>query len=232
MPEFLFLVRSYNEAERIGSTIDSIFSAGYSRVLVVDDGSTDATESLLSGRNDIFYLRHPFNRGGGAALETGFEFVRRNAQSFGITHVVTFDADGQMDIADMENFLSCMRERPQVDVWLGSRSLGSASHMPILRRIVLWGGRLFTWGFSGVRLSDAHNGYRVLSVKAIRSIRLTMDGMEYASELIDELVRNQLSYAETPVNIRYDEYSLSKGQKNLNALRIVSRMIYKRFFDS
>jgi polyprenyl-phospho-N-acetylgalactosaminyl synthase len=232
MPEFLFLIRSYNEAARVGSTVDSVLAAGYSRVLVVDDGSTDDTERLLSGRSDIIYVRHPFNRGGGAALETGFEFARRNAERLGVTHVVTFDADGQMNIADMPNFLSAMASRPEIDVWLGSRFLGSSVDMPLLRRLVLMGGRLFTWGFSGVRLTDAHNGYRVFSMRAVREIGLTMDGMEYASELIDELVRHKLSYAEVPVNIIYDEYTLGKGQKSLNALNIAARMIYKRFFDS
>lgn len=145
MPEFLFLVRSYNEAERVGSTVDSILAAGFRHVLVVDDGSTDGTEAMLSTRTDIVYVRHPFNRGGGAALETGFEYVRRNAARLGVTHVVTFDADGQMDVADMPNFISAMAERPDVDVWLGSRALGSATSMPFFRRLVLWGGRLFTW---------------------------------------------------------------------------------------
>jgi cellulose synthase/poly-beta-1,6-N-acetylglucosamine synthase-like glycosyltransferase len=75
-----FLIRAYNEASRLEGVIDSLKLAGYSKILVVDDGSRDATSGILARRSDVFSIRHPQNRGGGAALETGFEFFRRYAR--------------------------------------------------------------------------------------------------------------------------------------------------------
>ena len=89
----IFLIRAYNEAPRIGAVIESIQKAGYTHILVVDDGSTDRTQEVLGTFPDVYVIRHPFNRGGGAALETGFEYIRRNSVALGIEYVVTFDAD-------------------------------------------------------------------------------------------------------------------------------------------
>lgn len=75
----VFLIRSYNEATRIIQVIESIFAAGYTQILVVDDGSMDGTEDLLSGlieNKKIHFVRHASNRGAGAALETGFAYIR------------------------------------------------------------------------------------------------------------------------------------------------------------
>ena len=66
--------------------------------------------------------------------------------------------------------------------------------------------------------------------KVINDIHLTMDGMEYASELIDEIRKTGYAISEVPVNIYYDDYTLAKWQRYGGALRIAFRMIYKKFF--
>lgn len=57
-----------------------------------------------------------------------------------------------------------------------------------------------------------------------------MDGMEYASELIEEIVKRHYKIYEVPVNIHYDSYTLAKGQRYGGIFRIVTRMIFKKFF--
>ncbi len=209
---FVVLIRSYNEITRLPEVIDTIRRAGYDRIIVIDDGSTDGTREYLASRSDITTLRHPINRGAGAALETGFSYVRTGCDSADVRYVITFDADGQHDIADMAHFLDAIERYPEVGVFLGSRFLSrdASSNIPCIRRLVLIGGRWFTYAFSGVWLSDSHNGYRVLSIDSIKKIQLTMDGMEYASELVELLVRNDIAFLEVPVTIRYDAYSLAK----------------------
>lgn len=125
--------------------------------------------------------------------------------------VVTFDADGQHDIADMQTFLDFFEKYPDTQVVYGSRFITKTrSNIPYFRRIILWGGKIFTSLISGVSLTDAHNGYRMFRKSVIDEVHLTMDGMEYASELIDEVDAHGYTIREVPVHIHYDEYTLRK----------------------
>lgn len=231
--KILFLIRAYNEATRIISVIEGILSAGYDQILVVDDGSTDNTRSLLEEHfwEKIIYIGHAINRGGWAALETGFSYIRRYSHHYDWDFVVTFDADGQHDIADIDSFIETFEKHPKTQVVYGSRFIiKTRSNVPFMRKMVLWGWKIFTSLISGANLTDAHNGYRMFRKEVIEKIVLTMDGMEYASELIDEVYLQGFTIREVPVNIHYDDYTLAKGQRYGWALRIVLRMIFKKFF--
>ncbi len=195
--------------------IESITGAGFTKILIVDDGSRDNTLRIAQSYPNTIVLSHAHNRGGGAALETGFEFVRRNATTLGIDYIVTFDADGQHSVLDMVEFIHAFEANPKLDMVLGSRFITkTASNVPLGRRIILWGGTMFTWMISGIKLTDSHNGYRMIAVKSLVHLELTMDGMEYASELIEQVRIHGLTFAEVPVNITYDEYTLAKGQRH------------------
>ncbi len=131
----------------------------------------------------------------------------------------------------MPKFLKAFEVDPQLDIVFGSRFvIKTDSNVPFFRRIILWGGKWFTWAISGIKLTDAHNGYRMHTIGAIRKIMLTMDGMEYASELIEQVRINELKFTEVPVNILYDEYTMKKGQRYGGAMRIAARIIWKKFF--
>jgi polyprenyl-phospho-N-acetylgalactosaminyl synthase len=230
----VFLIRAYNEATRILSVIEAIFAAGYTQILVVDDGSTDGTDHLLSDlvdKNTIHYVHHVTNRGAGAALETGFAYIRQHAWDHSWTHLVTFDADGQHDVADIDKYIDAFAKDPKLDIVFGSRFIiKTNTNVPFFRRLILWGGRIFTSLISWVHLTDAHNGYRMMRVDILDKIRITMDGMEYASELIDQVGSHALRFTEVPVNIHYDAYTLGKWQRFGWPLRIVIRMVFKKFF--
>jgi glycosyltransferase involved in cell wall biosynthesis len=230
----VFLIRAYNESSRIVGVIESIFGAWFSDILVVDDGSTDGTTELLARAFDrpIHYVKHIVNRGAWAALETGFEYIRRYASKNAWEYVVTFDADGQHDIADIQVFMQAFEKDDSLDVVFGSRFIvKTKSNVPVFRRMILWWGRIFTRAISNVNLTDSHNGYRMLRVKVLSEVKLSMDGMEYASELIDQIHNRGFRYSEVPVNIHYDEYTLGKWQRFGWPFRIVARMIYKKFFS-
>jgi glycosyltransferase involved in cell wall biosynthesis len=156
-------------------------------------------------------VRHITNRGAGAALETGFAYIREHSPDNHWEYVLTFDADGQMDIADMGKFEKAFETDSSLDIVIGSRFITKTNtNVPPLRRVILWGGRIFTRLVSGIHLTDAHNGYRMLRVTTLDRIHITMDGMEYASELIDQIAIHRLHFCEVPVNIHYDDYTLGK----------------------
>lgn len=135
--KIVFLIRAYNESSRIITVMESIFGAGFEQILVVDDGSKDGTRELLKKNfgETYSYVRHSINRGAGAALETGFEFVRRFGEKNDWEYVVTFDADGQHDIGDIENFLHYIQKHPAVNVVFGSRFIEKTrSNVPFFRK--------------------------------------------------------------------------------------------------
>ena len=78
---------------------------------------------------------------------------------------------------------------------------------------------LFTRAFSGVALTDAHNGLRAMTRRGAQQVHITMNRMEHASEIVDQIARSGLTYVEVPVTIRYTAESLAKGQKTSAALR-------------
>lgn len=235
---FAFLIRAYNEQQTIGNVIDDVIGAGYSTIVIVNDGSTDNTLTEIEKKQEkykektIVVISHPINRGGGAANKTGLTFLRNHAKELHIEWIVTYDADQQMDIADMKEFHDMIEKYSSVKIFLGSRFIkgGEAENMPFGRKIVLWGSKLVTLVFNRLSVSDPHNGYRAMHVSVLEQIHLSSDGMTYASELLDCIRRNHLRYKEVPVRIRYTEYSLQKGQKNGNALKILIEMIYKKLF--
>jgi len=153
------VIAAYNEAEVIHQVVQSV-RARYPNVVVVDDCSVDGT--LDAARNaGAVVLRHAVNLGQGAALQTGIAFALRQ----GAELVATFDGDGQHDIADLERMIDLQRSS-RADCVLGSRFLGSTEEMPGHRAVILKAAVLYTRLTSGLKVSDAHNGFRLLTRRA------------------------------------------------------------------
>ena len=207
------VIPAYNEESAIGPVVAGV-RAAYAHVVVVDDGSTDRTGAVARAAGAIV-LRHPINLGQGAALQTGIDFALLE----GATEIVTFDADGQHAVGDI-GVLRAVAARG-LDVVLGSRSLGGTVGITRARAWLLRAAVLFTRMTTGLRLTDAHNGLRLLSAGAARRIRLRQNGMAHASELLSQVARLRLRYAEAPVVVTYTAYSRAKGQRMGNALFIV-----------
>jgi glycosyltransferase involved in cell wall biosynthesis len=209
------VVRMYNEASRVGAVITEL-REHFGLVVAVDDGSSDGSGAVASAAGAVV-VRHAQNLGGGAALETGFAYMRTRSD---ITWCVTFDADGQHRVEDALAMVRCAREE-RVDVVLASRFAGSSTNMPWTRRVVLRAATTFTRWTNHLDVSDTHNGLRVFRRDALLKFRVTHAGMAYASELMAAIRRHSLTWTEVPVTILYDDYSLAKGQSSLNAVNIL-----------
>jgi polyprenyl-phospho-N-acetylgalactosaminyl synthase len=213
-PDIWIVVAAVNEARMIGEVVRQLRTV-CPNVVVVDDGSTDGTgeEALSAG---AVVVSHAFNLGQGAALQTGIEYVLRR----GTGYVATFDADGQHDATDLANMIAALRREP-VDIVLGSRFLGHAAGMPWSRRLLLRAAVYLSTLTTGVRLTDAHNGMRVMTADAARRLRISQNRMAHASELVAQIGRLGLRVSEVPVTISYTRYSLQKGQRLSDSLRVL-----------
>ena len=217
------VIPAYNEDSAIQSVIESVRTAGYENVLVVDDGSRDNTAAKAKGAGaDV--LTHLINRGQGAALKTGIEYI---GEMYHPRSIVTFDADGQHQARDIDSLVRPILNG-NVDIVLGSRFIEHHETIPFFRKMILKLGTLFTNFTSHVSLTDTHNGFRALGPKAYQHIRITHRGMEHASDIIDEISRNKLRYCEVPVHVLYSEYSLGKGQKTSHFIALGIKILLRK----
>jgi glycosyltransferase involved in cell wall biosynthesis len=217
------VVPAYNEASAVHDVVRDLRSE-YSHVVVVDDGSDDAT-AAEARRAGAIVIQHIVNRGQGAALQTGIDYsMQRGAEI-----VVTFDADGQHRVEDVDRLIDALKNR-DADIAVGSRFLDLRSNVPALRKLTLRIAARFMLIATGVALTDAHNGLRALRRQAAAQIHLTIDGMAHASEIVDQIRRLRLRVTEVPVVIHYSEYSMRKGQSSLAAFRIAFDYLMKRIF--
>lgn len=215
------VVPAFNERGPIGAVVHELLPH-CARCIVVDDGSGDGTAEAAAAAGATV-LRHPVNRGQGAAMLTGIRYALRDNPDA----IVSFDADGQHDARDIPTLVAPILEG-RADIALGSRFLGRTEGMPRSRRWLLRGGILFTWLFSGIRVTDVHNGLRAWSPRAARQLTITLDGMAHASEILDQIRTRGWRFEEVPTTIRYSAYSLRKGQSAFNSFRIVVQLILQR----
>ncbi len=205
------VIPAFNEETQIGSVVGSV-RPFVSEIIVIDDGSRDGT-AREAGKAGAVVLRHLINRGQGAALATGTACARLR----GADIVVHFDADGQQNPAEIKTMVQPIIEG-KADVVIGSRFLSKENQVPKLRRQLMRLAILFTWFISGLKLTDAHNGFRALSRMAAEKINISQDRQSHASEILDEISKHRLRWVERPVTVKYTAYSMAKGQSNFTAV--------------
>lgn len=214
------VIPAFNERKKVGKVINEI--AKYvDKIVVIDDGSSDGTYLAVKNRKAVV-LRHPINLGQGAALQTGFEYAKKTKYDI----VVTYDADGQFKASEIKNIIAPIVEGG-AEVTLGSRFLGKAIDIPLSRLVVLKLGIFFTYIFSGIQLTDTHNGLRAFSQKALTKISIKHNRWAHPSDIIFQISKNKLRVTEVPVTVVYTAYSREKGQSNFEALKIPFELIMR-----
>jgi glycosyltransferase involved in cell wall biosynthesis len=217
------VIPAYNEARVIARVVIDLEHAGYS-VLVVDDGSTDATADIARAAGAAV-VRHPFNLGQGAALQTGIEYALADSADV----IITFDADGQHRASDITRLTDALA-RERADFALGSRFLGQAPDLPPLRRVLLKAATVFTRLTTGLQLTDTHNGLRAMTRRGAAAIHLRQNRMAHASEFLAQIASSGLRCVERPCTIEYTAYSLAKGQRLRDAVLILLDLFARRLY--
>jgi polyprenyl-phospho-N-acetylgalactosaminyl synthase len=215
------VIPAYNEAAIIGQIVGDLIERRYA-VVLVDDGSSDAT-GITAHATGAAVVTHPLNLGQGAALQTGIQFALLQEADY----LVTFDADGQHRVADIDGLLDALLTQ-NADFALGSRFLGAAVDMPASRRLLLKAATSFTRLTTGLRVTDTHNGLRAMTRHGASKIKLRQNRMAHASEFLHAVAQSGLRYVEVPVTVDYSAYSLAKGQRLTDSLRILVDLSARR----
>jgi glycosyltransferase involved in cell wall biosynthesis len=218
--DVLVVIPLYNEATVISGVLEELLPV-FPKVVCIDDGSSDGS-GLAARQAGARVVTHPINLGQGAALQTGFDYAReRNA-----SYVLTFDADGQHRVVDAQEMVRRAREADLAIVF-GSRFLDDRTKPGFFKKLVLKTAVAITNVTTRTRLTDAHNGLRVIRADALAGIKLRQDRMAHGTEIVVQLGRTGLPYAEHPVEVIYSEYSKAKGQSLLNSVNILVDLIIR-----
>jgi glycosyltransferase involved in cell wall biosynthesis len=230
MAKLVLIIPAFNEERALATTLANLpktFSVDETEVVVVDDGSSDRTAEVALACCDprVVLLRHTTNRGLGGALGTGLKYARLCSADFAIT----YDADGQHAPEDIEKALVPLVEG-KADVVIGSRLL-QPKGMPWYRLIGNWGLNVITYVLFGQWTTDSQSGLRAFGRRGIENIDIRTDRMEVSSEFFKEIRRLKLRFCEVPIRAIYTEYSLAKGQRNINAINILLRLLWHRLME-
>lgn len=213
------VIAAFNESKVIKDVINEVKKSGFKSIIVVDDGSSDETYKVVQKTKAVL-LRHYINRGKGAAIKTGIEA----AKLLGADIIITLDGDGQHDPRNIHPMVEKIQKN-KYDVVLGSRLINHAG-MPKIKVVENHIGNFFTWLLYGLWVSDSQGGFRAYSKKAFNLIDTKNDRYEYDSEVLREIVKHNLKWAEIPVTVRYTEYSMGKKNKQslINGFKTLFRL--------
>ncbi|MDB4978609.1 MAG: dolichyl-phosphate mannose synthase-like protein [Candidatus Peribacteria bacterium] len=215
------IIPAYNEATRIGQVVRDArrFTAC---VVVVDDGSTDGTGDVAR-REGARVVRHAENSGAGAATMTGIEAARR----LGATVVVTLDADGQHDPAEIPLLLKPIQD-DTADMVFANR-FGQRNSIPFIRRVFNAIGNVLTLFATGTWIQDSQSGFKVFGPKALGQVDLRMRGFEFCTEIVRECAQHKWRVAEIPTKVLYSEYTMAKGQSFAMGIKTALKILLRSF---
>ncbi len=194
----LALIPAWNEATRIGPVVEA--TRAHLPVLVVDDGSEDDTSAVAKAAGAIV-VRHPRNRRKGVALMTGFAWALER----GYDAVLTLDADGQHDPADIPRFLAAY-DAGTGELIIGRRDF---SQMPFPRFLVNPFGSWLLSLALGTRIYDNQCGYRLHSRRLLERLDLTSTGFELEVEVVVQAVCQGIRIGWVDVRTIYDTGKVS-----------------------
>ena len=194
----IVLIPAFNEEDTLAMVLRSVRTAQpEAEIVVVDDGSSDGTAASASDEGAAV-LRHPFNLGYGAALQTGYRY----ALARGVDELVQMDADGQHDAGEIDAILAPLRAG-EADLVIGSRFLEKTGYAmgptrDLGRRVFGLLGRI-----AGVEISDPTSGFQALNRRTLELYTESFFPHDYPD--VDVLVtaaRRGIRIGERPVRMR------------------------------
>lgn len=192
------VIPTYNNEKTLESVVRDVLQVT-GQVIVVNDGSTDATGSILEKFSQITVITLPQNRGKGHALQKGFE----QAVGQGHRYAVTIDSDGQHAAGDIQTFIRKAEELPD-SLIIGSRTLPKEK----LRKGSGFANRFSNFWFrliTGIDLPDTQSGFRLYPLDRIRQIRFFTGKYEFELEVLVRAAWKGIRVTDVPIRVHYPE---------------------------
>ena len=188
---------AFNESKRIKEIINKIKNKS-DNIIVCNDGSTDST-GIIAEKMGVIVINHEKNLGYGSAIKSIF----LKAQEIEADILITFDADGQHRIEDIEAVIQPILHN-EADIVIGSRFLENDVEMPKYRKFGVKTITRLTNISSEIKLSDSQSGFRAYNKKTLSEIFPTENGMGISTEIIIKANRQKLRIKEVPIKILYE----------------------------
>lgn len=203
------LIPTYNEGKTIGKLLQCISQQKKHfpelQVIVIDDGSTDATARVVRRFHWVEYQRHDYNQGKTAAIRTGLQTARNR-------YVLIQDADLEYSPSDWHRLLKIAIQQ-RADVVYGSRRL----QQPAPQSASIWfylGGMSINWLTNWLyqaHLTDVPTGYKLFERSLLQTIPITTYRFEFCPEVTARLLKKNHSIIEVPIS--YQPRSVAEGKK-------------------
>ena len=196
-------IPAFNEEKNIGSIIAKL-KKKYDQIIVCDDGSSDMTEIIASSLG-AHVIKHDKNLGYGSAIKTIFNEAGKLEGDI----LVTFDADGQHQISEIDTVLQPIFEN-QADIVIGSRFLGETKDLPRYRKIGIQTITGLTNIMTGSKITDSQSGFRAYTKKVLKEISPTESGMGISTEILIKASKTEMRIVEVPITISYEDNTHSQ----------------------
>jgi len=198
---------------RLRNTIGNV------QIIVVDDGSTDKTNEVAHSVGAVV-LSHDLNRGKGAALQTGFDYVCRQT---GIEFILTMDADLQHRPEEVPPFL-LVQQKTNADIVIGWRER-IGTRMPVHRKLSNTITSLLVGIRTGVKIKDSQCGFRLVRRSVLEHVHLESNGYEAETEFLIKAARRGCKIEFVPVQTIYgaEKSYMTHWATTVNFIKVIFR---------
>lgn len=212
------VIPAWNEEKNIQQVLEKL-KGFVDEIIVVDDNSPDKTGDIARA-NGAIVLRHPINRGQGAALQTGNNYALDHEADI----IVHFDADNQFSADEIPSVVAPLIDG-QADIVFGSRFLGKKANLPFFKeKVIMPLAKIINRYCFGITLSDPQNGFRAMTRKTAEKIIIKNRGFAHNNEIQIAAFKLKLIIKEVPITVTYHHF----GQKFSGGARILKDLFISK----
>lgn len=210
------IIPTYNNQKTIAEVVNDCLEYT-TNVIVVNDGSTDATNDIITKLEGAFeYIHYAKNRGKGYAMRTGF----KKALELGYEYAITIDSDGQHYAKDLQAFVDNFEEDT---ILIGSRNLEGAENVPGGSKVGNKISSFWFWVETGVKMPDTQSGYRMYPIRRLAKTKFFTTKYEFEIEVLVRSSWKDIAIKHVPIDVLYQgEERVSHFRPTKDFLRITA----------